>query len=77
MKGSGYKHNVYKAICKLSKCVCVYFDRMLSLLSVCILLSETHCMCLYTQTQQVWSKDPIDVSKDHLSMLNHSNDQEY
>ena len=60
-----------------SMCVC-FGQNALNFLSlyVCIYLSWTHCMGIYIHTQQVWPKDPIDVSKDHLSMLNLSKDQE-
>ncbi|KAJ0733154.1 hypothetical protein HanPI659440_Chr11g0405211 [Helianthus annuus] len=68
--------------CKLSKCVCEFrtecsqssLFRMCVNLSKC-LLNSTHCMGIYTQTQQVCSKDPIDGPKDHLSMTTCSKDE--
>ncbi|KAJ0796930.1 hypothetical protein HanPI659440_Chr04g0168011 [Helianthus annuus] len=75
MKVYGYKHNVYKTKDVNSQvCVCVS-SRMLSTLYVCIYLTLTHCMGIYTHTRQFWSKDSIDGPKDHLSITGSSNDQ--
>ncbi|KAJ0717129.1 hypothetical protein HanPI659440_Chr13g0520111 [Helianthus annuus] len=51
MKVYGYKHNVYNLVCKLSKvCVCVFSSRVSLTLQVCIYLTLTHCMGIYTHT---------------------------
>ncbi|KAJ0561893.1 hypothetical protein HanHA300_Chr06g0228181 [Helianthus annuus] len=78
MKVYGYKHNVYKTKDVNSQvCVCV-FSRTLSC-SLCVHLSVyrniTHCMGIYTHTQQVLVEGSIDGPKDHLSMTTSSNDQ--
>uniref|UniRef100_A0A251U1I2 Putative toll/interleukin-1 receptor (TIR) domain-containing protein n=1 Tax=Helianthus annuus TaxID=4232 RepID=A0A251U1I2_HELAN len=42
---------------------------------MCIYLTLTHCMGIYTHTQQVLVEGSIDGPKDHLSMTTSSNDQ--
>ncbi|KAJ0434964.1 hypothetical protein HanIR_Chr17g0887901 [Helianthus annuus] len=63
-------------------CVC-FQQSILSISRICSLLvsalcqlKPTHCMGIYTHTQQVWSKDPIDDPKDHLSNTKLSKDQQ-
>ncbi|KAJ0745409.1 hypothetical protein HanPI659440_Chr10g0398341 [Helianthus annuus] len=63
--------------CKLSLCVCVFRTECSQLsfcLSVCICLSHYTAWVYIYPAHDVWSKDPIDGPKDHLSSTFHSKD---
>ncbi|KAJ0672813.1 hypothetical protein HanOQP8_Chr13g0501391 [Helianthus annuus] len=65
--------------CKLSKCVCVFrteCSQLSKFLSVCIYLSHYTAWVYIYPAHDVWSKDPIDGPKDHLSSTFHSKDEQ-
>ncbi|KAM0031075.1 hypothetical protein Hdeb2414_s0017g00504381 [Helianthus debilis subsp. tardiflorus] len=79
MKGSGYKHNVYNQFVNSQSvcvCVCVFSAECPLSLECASLFHNTRQGYIYTHTQQVLSKDPIDGPKDHLSMTKCSKDQQ-